>query len=448
MENLQSVAEIALKKAESLGVSQAEIYVASSQSFSIEVENNAIKSASERRDSGIGIRSVLGKKIGFAYVTNLEDKDVFEAVEKSVRLAKASLEDPDFISLPTFSGTYPRVKNLYHKEVANLSSEETAELILRAVDASRVAAEGKKLALEASITASSGTRSIVNSLGISNSTESTSIWLYCAPTVKDDSDQNSSFEYQVGRSLDGFNPENVGQSATKNALRNLGAKTIDGGDSPVIFAPLAVGTLLGNGLAGAVNAEEVQYGRSYISDAFGSEIASKELTVTDIGHLDGGTGSRVFDAEGYPSQETPVLEKGILRSLLHNSYTANKDGVESTGNASRPSYSGLPSISTSNFVIQPDRGTIDDLISEMGKGVLCINTGDRPNMTTGDLSAMVMEGHYVEDGEIKHPVKSTLIGINMRDLLKRVIRVGNDVRTTLSVVSPSLMIESAKITSG
>ena len=91
---------------------------------------------------------------------------------------------------------------------------------------------------------------------------------------------------------------------------------------------------------------------------------------------------------------------------------------------------------------------MDDLISEIDKGIYCKNTGDRPNMTTGDLSAMVMEGFYIEHGEIKHPVKNTLIGINMRDLLQRIHRVGADTRATFSIVSPSLVIESAKITSG
>jgi PmbA protein len=122
--------------------------------------------------------------------------------------------------------------------------------------------------------------------------------------------------------------------------------------------------------------------------------------------------------------------------------------VENTGNASRPSYSGLPSISPSNLVIAPGKGTLDDLISEIKKGILLRYTGDRPNMTTGDLSAMVMEGHYIEDGAIEHSVKNTLVGINMRDLLKRVHRVGADVRVTSTVVTPSIVVESAKVTSG
>jgi PmbA protein len=216
----------------------------------------------------------------------------------------------------------------------------------------------------------------------------------------------------------------------------------------VILTPLAVSVVIGTGFGDAVNAEEVQQGRSYISDAIGSEIASGELHIVDDGLLKGGVGSRAFDAEGALSQRTQVLKGGVLRSLLHNSYTANKDRVPDTGNASRPSYAGIPTISTTNFVIQPGRGKLEDLVSEVKKGVLCMNTYDRPNMTTGDLSAMVSEGFYIEDGELRKGLKNTLIGINMRDLLKRVNRVGADTRVTGRMVTPSVVVDSAKITSG
>ncbi|MHA2043080.1 MAG: PmbA/TldA family metallopeptidase [Candidatus Thorarchaeota archaeon] len=101
-ENLLDIAEKAAKKAEAFGADQVEVYTSSSRTFSIEVENNSIKSASEKRDTGCGIRSVVGKKIGFAYVTTVLEDDLLEAAEKSVRLAKASVPDPEFVSLPRY----------------------------------------------------------------------------------------------------------------------------------------------------------------------------------------------------------------------------------------------------------------------------------------------------------------------------------------------------------
>ncbi len=447
-EKLLDIAEKAAKKAERFGADQVEVFTSSSRTFSIEVENNSIKSASEKRDSGCGIRSVVGKKTGFAYVTTVLEDDLLEAAEISVRLAKASVADPDFVSLPSFDSTYPDVKGLYDPAIVNLDSEQVAETIIRGVDAARSRLEGMNVAVEAKMSSSTGTKVIVNSLGIKGSAVSTSVWMYTEPIIKEDDDQTSSYEVQISRNFKEIDPEWIGVTSAENALSNLGAKTIEGGEMPVVLAPFAVGTILGGGFAGAVNAEEVQYGRSYIVDALGEEISTQHLRIMDDGLLKSGVGSRSFDGEGHPSQCTEILDNGVLKSLLHNSYTANKDEVESTGNASRAGYSGVPSISSSNFMVAPGKGKLDDLISEVGKGVLCRFTGDRPNMTTGDLSAMIMEGSYFKNGEIKHPVQNTLIGINMRDILKRVEIVGDDTRVAFGIISPSIVISSAQVTSG
>ncbi len=447
-EKLLDIAEKAAKKAEGFGADQVEVYTSSSRTFSLEVENNSIKSASENRDTGCGIRSVVGKKVGFAYVTTVLEDDLLEAAEKSVKLAKASVPDPDFVSLPSYDRNYPEVEGLYDQEIAELDSEQVAEMIIRGVDAARSGLEGKNVAVEAKMSSSTGSKVIVNSLGIKGSGKTTSVWMYTEPIIKEDGDQTSSYEVQLSRNLKEIDPEWIGKISAENALSNLGAKIIEGGEMPIVLAPFAVSTILGGGFAGAVNAEEVQYGRSYIADALGEEVSTQHLRIVDDGLLKSGVASRSFDAEGHPSQRTEILDDGVLKSLLHNSYTANKDGVESTGNASRAGYAGVPSISSSNFMVTPGKGTLDDLISEVGKGVLCRFTGDRPNMTTGDLSAMILEGSYFENGDIQHPVQNTLIGINMRDLLKRVEMVGADTRVAFSIISPSLVISSAKVTSG
>ena len=446
--DLFDIGERALKKAEELGVEQAEVYIGLTRSFGIKVENGAIKSAAEKNDIGCGIRSVVGKKIGFAYVTNALEQDIFETVTKSVKLAKASIADPDFVTLPSYDGSYPKVDDLVDSEIKTLTSEAAADLIVRTVDAAQEAIGNMNTAIQAELSSGSGTRVIMNTLGISGSYSSTSISIESYPTVKTENEQTSCYEYEISRRLKDINPEEIGEKSGRVAVQNLGGKKIEGGDLPVIIDPFAAGFLLGRGFGGAINAEEVQHGRSYIMDSLGAEIASEELHIIDNGILPGGVGSRVFDAEGFPSQKTEIIDGGVLKSLLHDSYTANKDGVDNTGNASRPSYSGIPAISQSNLIISPGTGTQEDLISEVKKGVLCRTTYDRPNMTTGDLSAMIMEGYYVEDGEIKHPLKNTLIGINMRELIQRVRHVATDTKVTLYLQSPSLLIEQAKITSG
>jgi PmbA protein len=447
-EQLIELGERAVKMAEKLGADQAEAYVGQSSAFVIDVENSAIKSAEEQRDAGIGIRTIIDKKIGFAYVTTIYEDDIKETVSRSFDLARASIPDPKFVSLPSANSDYPEVKGLFDKAIQDFSSDDAANYVIRVIDASKEVLEGREYAIEGGIQTSSSTSAVVNSLGIAKSASRTSITLYSLPIVKEGDDQTTSYEYQVSRKLSDIDPEWIGENAARLTLNSLGPKIIEGGEMPVVFAPLGASSILGSGFAGAVSAEEVQKGRSYISDAFGDKIASDIVNITDDALLDFGIGSRSYDGEGYPAQRTPVVESGVLKGLLHNSYTANKDDVPNTGNASRPSYSGLPSISTSNFILSPGKGTLDDLVSEIDRGVICNRTGDRPNMTTGELSAMLLEGFYVEKGEIKHPLKNTLVGINMCDLLQRISRIGEDTRRTFSMVTPSFVIDSATVTSG
>ena len=447
-QELLSIGEAAVKSGIKLGATQVEAYVSHTRAFAIEVENSAMKSADERRDVGIGVRSVIGKRIGFAYVTSVSQADVTDCVARSVEMAKAALPDPEFETLPSLSTGYPSVSGLFSKDIDALTSEEAADLVIRVVEATKAVLEKNDFAIAAGIQTSSSASAIVNSLGVSASGLKTLMSLYSYPIIKEGDEQTASYEFQVSRNLSEMDPERVGTTAANLTLSFLNPQTIEGREMPVVFAPLGVSTVLGQGFGGAVNAEEVQHGRSYISDAIGDEISSAALEITDNGILPGGIGSRPYDAEGVPSQNTPITSKGVLMSLLHNSFTANKDGVENTGNASRPSYSGIPSIASSNFMVAPGSGTMEDLISEVDRGVLCRNTADRPNMTTGELSAMVMEGFYIEGGEIVHPLKNTLIGINMRDLLMRVVRVGDDTRTTFTMITPSILVDRAMVTSG
>ncbi len=447
-DKLLELGEIAVKEAVKLGADQAEAFLASSRVFSIEVEKGAIKSASEKVDAGCGIRSVVGKSVGYSYVTTILKDDILATAKSSVELAKVSLPDPSFASLPSFSGTYPKVKGTFDSAIKELTAEEAAELILRSVDASKEVVVGRRGIVEAQLTVASGVGAITNSLGVSGTSESTIVNLSSYVTVKEEDGQSSSFEFQDSRALKGIDPEWVGRTAAENTIKALGTKTCENGEFPVILSPLAAAVVLGGGFAGALNAEEVQFGRSYLTGLLGKPIASKALKITDNALMPNGIKSRPFDGEGFPSQKTPVIASGVLKNFLHNSYSANKEGVESTGNASRASYTSLPAIATSNFVVRPGKGKLEDLVSEIDTGVLCRYTGDRPNMTTGDLSAMVMEGFFIKGGEIQHPLRNTLIGINMRDLLQRVQRIGADTRVLKSVVSPSLVIESAKITSG
>ncbi len=447
-QELFDLGEHVIRDAEKLGAQQVEAYLTSRKQIQIRVEQGTIKTAEEKHDVGCAIRTVIGKKLGFAFTSTINRSDIQASTKEAVSLAKFSLPDNEFHSFPTYSGSFRTLDGIYDPKTTQITSEAAVELLLRGIDACKTKLGKEKALIEGELDIQVTELAIINSLDTSGSYRDTLIELSVDPTIKSANSQASSFEFQISRTLTEIDPEWIGRIAATNTQNSLYPKTIKDAQLPVIFTPMALDFLFRVGLAAAFNAEEIQMGRSYLAESIDCQIAPSYFHLSDNALLPKGNRSRPFDAEGYPSQNTEIIVDGELNHFLHNSYTAHKAQLANTGNADRSSYQEFPRIAPSNLVITPGKGTLDDLIAEMGRGILCRFTFDKPNLSTGDLSALVMEGYYIDKGEIQYPVKNTLIGINMRDFFQGITLIGADTRSLHTVVSPSLVIESAKITSG
>lgn len=447
-ETLIELGELVVKEAERLSATHSEIYLKSIDKLAINIERGSIRAASRSQDVGCGIRSVIDKKIGYSYTTTIDKNDVLRAVSDSISVAKSSLPDERFVSLPQYSGAYPAVKGLFDPHIAELTAEESADLMVRGVSACKEVSGEQRNLITGLVSSYTSTTVIVNSLGITGHDRKTELTIELSAVIGEGDEQCSSWEEQTSCNLQLIEPEVIGKKAAENALALRGAKTIQGGDMKLILAPLAIEYLFGQGLVPALNAKEVQQGKSYLVDSLGSKISTETLGIHDNALVEGGIGSRSFDGEGSPSKQTTIIDSGILTSYLHDSYSSNHDGVANTSNALRKSYENLPVITRSNLIVLPGKGSLDYFVEDIGKGVLCRFTFDRPNMVTGELSAMVMEGFYIEGGEVQHALKNTLFGTTMQDLLMNTIAVGSDVEKRGSVITPSIVVDSVKVTSG
>jgi PmbA protein len=438
----------ALREAERLGATQAEVYLQFINKLEIKIERGAVRAASKSQDAGCGIRSVIGKRTGYSFITTISRDGVFQTVRDSIGAARSSVPDEQFVALPSYSGSYPTIKGVYDERVAELTAEEAAELMVRGVSACREVSGLEKNLIVGLISAASFTTVVVNSLGLNCHSQRTKMMLNLVAVISEDDQQCSSQEEMTSCRLQHIEPEVIGRTAAESALSLRGARTIQGGDMQLILVPQAMEQLLGEGLVPAVNAREVQDGKSYLVDSLGSTIAPSFVDIVDDALVEGGVGSRSFDGEGSPSKRTAIVDSGVLTSYMHDSYSSSRAQVENTSNASRSSYQRLPVISQSNLMVSPGHGSRDDLVQEIDEGVLCRLTNDSPNMVTGELSAMVMEGFYIRRGEIQHALKNTLFGTTMQSLLKNISTVGSDVERRGSVITPSVVVDSVKIASG
>jgi PmbA protein len=231
----------------------------------------------------------------------------------------------------------------------------------------------------------------------------------------------------------------LGREAARRALRKLNARKVATQEAPIVFESSATEALLGD-FFGAVEGYSIFRRASFLVGQLGELIASPELTIIDDGGMRGAVGSRPFDGEGVASRRTVVVENGVLKSYLLNTYTARKLGFRSTANAAR-GLTGAPVVGFSNFFISPGVYSRDEIIATVKNGFYVTEMiGFGFNAVTGDFSRGA-SGWWIEDGKLAFPVEEVTIAGNFRDMLRGISMIGNDLRFRGRIAAPTIKID-------
>ncbi len=426
----------------------AEIFFEKNRYISIEIEENTIKNSETGDDNGVSIR-IINKKgaLGFAFSNILKKETIDDLCSNALKMMKVSTPDPDFNDLPTSYQKYPDIKDLFDKELKNLEIEDSIDFTNTLI---KVCEQDEMALSQSGGFVSNYTKThIFNSNGLEISGRDTSCSLSSQIIIKDkiSKETSSGFEWQSERILKRLDALNVANEALEVAKRNLNRKKIKSMTAPVILSPKGTMQLILRSIASAINGEAFQYNRSFLVDKRNEIIGSEFLTIDDNGLIDGAMGSAIFDGEGVPCKNKKIFDSGkfLKTGLLHNSYTAGKEGVESTGNASRRSYSSIPSISTTNLIMQNGEMSIEEIIEDVKEGILFDYTGDSPNISTGDFSGLILHGNLILNGEISDPLNETMIGINLLDLFKNIDAVSREFKIYGSLQAPYVRVKNVQI---
>jgi PmbA protein len=322
-----------------------------------------------------------------------------------------------------------------------LGTEQQIELARRAEEAA-MAADSRITNSEGADFNSAGGRVVLaNSHGFVGEYRSSSFSISVSPIAKaDDSDgMQRDYWYAAERKFDRLeSPESVGKEAARRTVRRLGARKVSTQRVPVVFDQETAGSLLGN-LCSAASGYALYKGASFLIGQLGKRIASGEITVYDDGRLPRGLGSRPFDGEGLPTRRTTVVERGMLKSYLLDTYSAKKLGLTSTGNASR-GVGENPSVGPTNFYLAPGHATPEEIIRSVKNGLYVTELiGFGVNMVTGDYSRGAA-GFWIENGELAYPVEEITIAGNLHRMFADIEMIGNDLVFRARVVSPTLKI--------
>ena len=221
--------------------------------------------------------------------------------------------------------------------------------------------------------------------------------------------------------------DDLAREAVRMALVNLDAVDAPAGPMPVVLGPGWPGVLLheavGHGLEGDFNRK----GSSAFSGRVGEQVASSLCSVVDDGTLSERRGSLSVDDEGTPTQNTMLIENGILRGYMQDKLNARLMNVAATGNGRRQSYAHVPMPRMTNTYMLPGQDEPEDIIRSVARGVYAVNFGGGSvDITSGRFVFSATEAYLIEDGRVTAPIRgATLIG-NGPDVMNKVSMVGND----------------------
>ena len=439
------LAQWALSEASRNGATAAEILIVSAESLAAGVRLGEVEKLKSSRERRLGLRIFTGQSSATASTADFEPASVASFVASTVALARLTASDP-------WSGLPDRA--LHPRDLAELELSDPNHRIIEADQALGLArtAEAAALKLDPRIKNSEGAEFgsgfyrvlFANSQGFSGEYAGTSYSLTVVPIAQNGGSMQRDYWYTANRRYDQLeDPESVGLTAARRALRRLGARKIKTSRAPVVLDPdIAAGLI--RSMAGAASGPSLYRGASFLIGKLGTQVASPNVTIFDDGTIVGGLGSKPFDGEGLKTSRKAMVENGVLATYLLDTYSARKLKLAPTGNATR-SVGEAPTVSPANLYLQAGPYPPEEIIRSVKHGLYVTELiGFGINMVTGDYSRGA-GGMWIENGELAYPVQEITIAGNLKDMFQSIEMVGNDLHWRSSTAAPTIKIAEMTI---
>jgi len=429
----------------------AECVLRSGAELSARVRKGEPELVEEAGTRAAGLRVIQGRRVASTSTSDLTEAGIERFVADAIELVALSQEDP-------FAGPADPKLLCDPATTPDLDLYDPAGGSIDAARAIAVAREGEAaaFAFDPRITNSEGATfgrtaggvAMVLSSGFRAAYAGSYQSLSVVSLAADEGGKNRrGYHWTARRHLEELDPAvDVGREAARRTLRKLGARTVRTCEAPVVFDPDAARSILGL-LAGCITGSSIWRKTSYLVDREGSRVASDLVTVVDDPLIARAPGSRAFDGEGLASRRNVIVERGMLRTYLCDSYSARKLRRESTASAARGGGAGVGP-GTSNFVLQPGSESNDAIVKGTRSGLYVTEMmGFGFNSVTGDFSRGA-SGFWIENGELAYPVSEVTISLNVDDLWQRIDAVGSDLDMRTATASPTIRVAKMTVAGG
>jgi PmbA protein len=396
---------------------QAEVVIQAGSSQLTRFAQSAIHQNVAERNAEVRVRAVIGKRIGCASTNRLDDQRLHETAEAAARIARVQPENPDFRGLP---GPGPINEfDAFVPATADCGPERRAEIIKDLAARCRAAA----CVISGSLATSAAEVAVGNSLGTRVYHPVTD----CAiVTLAADGDATGYTE-SSSRDIDALPCADTVERAIRKCHDSRRAEPVEPGEYEVVLEPLAVADLV-MGLAWlGMSALAVQEGRSFMCDRMGERVMSESVSIWDDGHDTRTHMAMPFDFEGVPKQRVNLIEGGVARAVVYDSYTAGRDGVVSTGHALPAPNPGGPV--PWNLVLAPGNSSREEMIADIKRGLLVtrfhyVNV-IHPRETV--ITGMTRDGTWlIENGGLVRPVRNLRFTQSIVEALSGVVALGRE----------------------
>jgi len=424
---LEKKASYCLDFAKKLGATNASVNVGNSISETVNFRNKKLDESNRSDNLGINITTYIGKKKSSISSSNLLNDSLDILIEKCVETTKNTPED-EFNSLPDKNLLAQEVKDLKLYDSTHIENDNKIEYLSILEDAA--ASDVKIINTESSFTEDKSNFILANSDGFCKGFKTSSFAVSSVAVAKDDKSMERDYEYTLKCYLDDIkSAEKLGKAAAENTIRKLSPKKIGSEKITIIFDKRIARGILAT-FASAISSSSISRGTSFLKDKIGQKIFSNSINIFDKPDIIKGLGSKSFDAEGVKTDTLQLVEKGILKHYLIDTYNGKKLNLKSNGRCG----------GTSNLYFDSGKISYKDLLNSNSKCLYITETiGHGSNIITGDYSVGAT-GFLVENGEFKYPINEITIAGNFKDMFQN-ISLANDLEFEYSTNSPTMMIE-------
>ena len=424
-----TLAEMVIDHALKGGAQQISVSIDESRNNEIEIRDRQIDKLTESNRNSLTINLYVDKKYSAHSTNRLRKEDLFKFTDEAIAATRFLSED-EYRMLPEpelfykGGGTDPGILDTTLESVDPKTKIGLANQVLDEA----YGKDERIISVTSSYSDSLSSRLLVTSNGFKGDAARSDISLIASVSVKSDSGRPSDYWYESAQFFDKLKKTDIGKKALERTIRKIGPKKVASGKYPMVVENMVVRNLLGP-FFNALQGYSIHQKRSFLAGKADKSVGSKLMTVLDDPTLLSNPGSRLFDDEGLAAVKRSVLEEGVLRNFYIDTYYGKKLKMKPTSGGS------------SNVIFTLGTRNCEGMVGSLKKGIFVTGfNGGNCNGSTGDFSYGI-EGFFVENGIIVHPVNEMNITGNMNDIWFRLLEAGNDIIENSLFKIPSLMFD-------